>query len=92
MDHEIYKLINYSILSKFLTKIYIRVDDFLGGQYSVNKNKRFKAPMLRSDLCDYSDVNIIVKETIFNERSLITLRLGHEYQKIIAHRYKMQVS
>ena len=30
------------------------------GQYSVNKNVRFKTPLLRSDLCDYSDAYIIV--------------------------------
>ena len=27
-----------------------------GDQYSVSKNTRFKFPMLRSDLCDYSVV------------------------------------
>ena len=27
-----------------------------GGQYSADKNMRFKNPMLRSDLCDYGDV------------------------------------
>ena len=32
-----------------------------GGQYSVNKNIKFKTPMIRSDLCDYSDVYIVVK-------------------------------
>ena len=32
--------------------------------YSVNKEIRIKTPMLRSDLCDFSDVYIFVKETI----------------------------
>ena len=32
-------------------------------RYSVSNNIRFKTPMLRSDLCDYSDAYIVVKET-----------------------------
>ena len=31
-----------------------------GDQYSVDMNTRFKFPILRSDLCDYSDAYIIV--------------------------------
>ena len=34
------------------------------GQYSSNKNVRSKTSMLRSDLCDYSDVYIVVKGVI----------------------------
>ena len=30
----------------------------------MNKNIRFKNSMLRSDLCDYSDAYIVVKETV----------------------------
>ena len=33
-------------------------------EYSSNKNIRFKTPVLRSDLCDYSDIYIIVKGKI----------------------------
>ena len=36
----------------------------LKGQYSFNKNVRFKTSMLGSDLCDYSDTYIVVKGTI----------------------------
>ena len=46
---------------KFVTRI---VNDLLNGQYCVNKNIRFKTPMLRSNLCDYSDAYIVVKLTI----------------------------
>ena len=35
-----------------------------GGQYSDNKNIRFKTPMLWSDLCYFSDVYIVVKERL----------------------------
>ena len=33
----------------------------------MNKNIRIKTSVLRSDLCDYSDVYIVVKETITAE-------------------------
>ena len=36
-------------------------NDLSGGQYSANKNIRFKTPMLISDLWDYSDAYIVVK-------------------------------
>ena len=34
------------------------------GQYSVDKNIKFKTSVLQSDLCDYSDAYIVVKGTI----------------------------
>ena len=43
---------------------WIEVNDLSGGQYSVDKNIRFKTPMLRSDLRDYSDAHIEVKRTV----------------------------
>ena len=45
-------------------KKWIKVTDLSTIKYSVNKNIRFKTPMLRSNLCDYSDAYIVVKETI----------------------------
>ena len=38
--------------------------DLSGGKSSVNTNIRFKSPMLRSDLCDYSEVQIALKRRI----------------------------
>ena len=65
MEHyKIYKLLNDSTLSKFLIKKWTEVNDLSRGQYSVNKNIRFKTSMLRSDLYDYSDVYIVVKGRI----------------------------
>ena len=40
------------------------MNDLSSGQYSVNKSIRFKRSVLRSDLCDYSDVYIVAKGTI----------------------------
>ena len=50
-------------MPKFVKK-WIEVNYLSSGQYSVNKNIRFKTSMLRSHLCDYSDAYIVVKGTI----------------------------
>ena len=50
-------------LSKFITREYVRVNSLLS-TYNENKSIRFKTPMLRSSLCDYSDAYILVKGTI----------------------------
>ena len=49
-------------LSKFVTREYVRVNSLLD-TYNENKSIRFKTPMLRSNLCDYSDAYILVKGT-----------------------------
>ena len=41
-------------LSKFVTREYVRVNG-LSNTYNENKSIKFKTPMLRSNLCDYSD-------------------------------------
>ena len=56
MEHYIVSnLLNDSTVPKFVTKKWIRVNDLSSGQYSINKNIRFKTSMLRSHLCDYND-------------------------------------
>ena len=50
-------------LSKFVTREYVRVNS-LSNTYNENKSIRFKTPMLRSNLCDYSDACILVKGNI----------------------------
>ena len=50
-------------LSKFVTREYVRVNS-LSNTYDQNKSIRFKAPMLRWDLCDYADAYILVSGTI----------------------------
>ena len=50
-------------LSKFATREYVRVSSLLN-TYNENKSIRFKTPMLRSNLCDYSDTYILVEGTI----------------------------
>ena len=51
--YKISKLLNDSIVSKSVTKNGSK--EKKSGQYSVNKNIRFKISVLRSDLCNYSD-------------------------------------
>ena len=50
-------------LSNFVTRQYVKVNS-LSNTYNENKSIRFKTPMLRSDLCDYSDAYILVKGTV----------------------------
>ena len=50
-------------LSKFVTREYVKVNSLLN-TYNENKSIRFKTPMLRSNLYDYSDAYILVNGTI----------------------------
>ena len=50
-------------LSKFVTREYVKVNSLLN-TYNENKSIRFKTPMLRSNLCNYSDAYILVQGTI----------------------------
>ena len=63
-------------LPRYVTKKWIEVYDQSEKNYSVNKEIRIKTPMLRSDLCDFSDAHIVVKggitlegETNVNKRN-----------------------
>ena len=51
-------------LSRFVTKKWIEIYGQSEKNYSVNKEIRIKTPILRSDLCDFSDVYIAVKGNI----------------------------
>ena len=54
-------------IPRFITKKWVKVYDQSGSaddRYKPNKQIRFKTSMLRSDLCDYSDAYIVVKEDI----------------------------
>ena len=51
-------------LPRFGTEKWIEVNDQSGKNCNVNKWIRIKTPMLRSNLCDYSDAYIVVKGTI----------------------------
>ena len=44
-----------------MTIKWIKVNNLSSDQCSVDKNVRLRTLILRSDLCDYSDANIVVK-------------------------------
>ena len=49
-------------LPRFVTKKWVEVHDQSARKdYNVDKKIRIKAPMLRSDLCNFSDAYIVVK-------------------------------
>ena len=50
--------------SKFRTRNWVEINDEAKGTYSPKKQIKFKASMLRSSLCDYSDAYILVKGNI----------------------------
>ena len=51
-------------LPRFVTKKWIEVPDQSEKDYRVNIEIRIKTPMLRSDLCGFSDAYIVVKGAI----------------------------
>ena len=60
---EYQKIINLSEntpnqLSKFRTKNWVNINDESRGTYNVNSQIKFKTSMLRSSLCNYSDIYI----------------------------------
>ena len=68
---EFYKIVNLldttsydKDLPRSVTKNWIEVHDQSEKNCGVNKEIRMKTPMLRSDLCDFSDAHIVVKRTI----------------------------
>ena len=50
--------------SKFKTKNWVKINDESRRVYNANIQIKFKATMLKSSLCDYSDAYILVKGTI----------------------------
>ena len=51
-------------MPRFITKKWIEVYDQSGKIHNINKQIRFKASMLQSDLCHYSGAYIVVERTI----------------------------
>ena len=50
--------------SKLITKLWVETNDESSGNYNKDNQIRFKASMLRSNLCDYKDAYVLVKGTI----------------------------
>ena len=69
--------------SKFRTKYWVEINNQSRGKYSVNKNIRLKTKMLKSSLCYYSDVYILV-----NGRITITGEWADDAEKRLDERDK----
>ena len=54
-------------LPKYVTRKWVEVYDQSEKNYNPNKEIRIKTPMLRSDLCDFSDAYIVVKGDVTAE-------------------------
>ena len=50
--------------TKFRTKSWVETNDDLRATYNTNSQIKFKTSMLKSSLCDYNDVYILVSRTI----------------------------
>ena len=48
--------------SKFRTKNWVEINDDSCETYGINIQIKFKASMVKSNLCDYSDAYILVKK------------------------------
>ena len=72
-------------LPRFVTKKWIEVHYQSGGNYNVNKEIRIKTSMLRSGLCGFSDVYIVVKGTITVVRPNNAKRIKATEFKIMHH-------
>ena len=50
--------------TKFRTKNWVEINDDVHGTYNTNSQIKLKNSMLKSSLCDYSDVYMLVSGTI----------------------------
>ena len=69
---EFQNIVNFLDISsdkKFVAKKWIEVSYQSEGNYNVNKESRIKTAILRSDLCDFSDVYIVLKENINKKKT-----------------------
>ena len=78
MDFQnIVNFLDISSDKKFVAKKWIEVSYQSEGNYNVNKESRIKTAILRSDLCDFSDVYIVLKENINKKKHLLPMILKH---------------
>ena len=87
-------------LPRAVTKKWIEVYDQSEKNYNVNKKNRIKTPMLRSDLCDDSDADIVAKGTITvtdpgnaKRNKIVTFKIMHHlsnaFQKSMVYKLTM---
>ena len=67
--------------SKFRTKNWVNINDETRGTYNVNSQIKFKTLMLRSSLCNYSDIYILVSATITVPNTAVAGAAAKIYKK-----------
>ena len=69
--------------SKFRARNWVKINDDIRGAYSPNEQIRFKTAMLRSSLCDYSDVYILPKGKISVNNTAAAGAAANNFAKIV---------
>ena len=78
-----------------MTKNWVEINDDLRGTYNTKSQIKFKTPILKSSLCDYSDAYILVKGNIAavgagatdGDRAAIEVEIiNNQYLTIVVHR------
>ena len=69
--------------SKFRTRNWVEINDESRGAYNVNSQIKFKTTILKSSLCDYSDVYILVKGTISVNNTAAGDAINNNDRKVI---------
>ena len=70
--------------SKFKTKNWVEINDESRETYNVNSQIKFKTTMLKSSLCDYSNVYILIKGTInVNKTAVADADANNTNKKVI---------
>ena len=95
------RLLMIKIYQDLLLKICIEGYDQSGRDYRIKKEIRIKTPMLRSNLCDYSDAYIVLKGYIAvtnpddgKRNKALRLKIMHHlstaFRKAMAYKLTMQ--
>ena len=58
--------------SKFRARNWVEINSDSWGMYNVSNQIKFKTSVIRSNLCDYSDTHMHVKETITVRNTAVT--------------------
>ena len=70
--------------SKFRTKNWVEINDESRGTYNVNSQTKFKTTILKSSLCNYCDVYILVKGNItINNTAAADANANNTNKKVI---------
>ena len=70
--------------SKFRTKNWVEINDNSRGTYNTNSHMKLKTSMVKSILCDYSDVYTLVKGRItIAAAEMIILKLIKTLEKLL---------